>query len=121
MSTDTSFKGTFMFVQFSDDTKQKIVSVFAAPQDTEAFPNQGEVTEDDPRLAEFLSPEGNVERQAATLRARRDTELAATDWTQLPDVPKETKAKFVPYRAALRDVPQQVGFPSDVKWPATPQ
>lgn len=58
---------------------------------------------------------------ATALRATRDALLAATDWTQLPDVPKETKAKFVPYRAALRDVPQQVGFPSDVKWPAAPQ
>ena len=69
----------------------------------------------------FSAPPPEPGPSAEDLRAQRNIQLAQTDWTQLPDVPKETKAKFVPYRAALRDVPQQVGFPSDVKWPTAPQ
>ena len=66
------------------------------------------------------------EREAqawASLRAERDRRLAATDWTQLPDVPltAEQRAAWQQYRQALRDVPQQPGAPWDVVWPELPQ
>ncbi|QOT74847.1 tail fiber assembly protein [Cupriavidus basilensis] len=57
---------------------------------------------------------------AANARASRDALLAATDWTQLPDVPAATKAKFAAYRQALRDVPEQPGFPRAIAWPSAP-
>lgn len=55
------------------------------------------------------------------LRMERDQRIAATDWTQFPDVPESTRALWKPYRQALRDVPQQDGFPHDVIWPDPPR
>ena len=55
-----------------------------------------------------------------SVRAKRQSLLTASDWTQLPDVPLETKALWATYRQALRDITTQVGFPFDVAWPITP-
>jgi len=60
-------------------------------------------------------------KAAAEARALRDQLLAATDWTQMPDVPQATKEKWAAYRQALRDVPQQAGFPNVVQWPTKPE
>lgn len=57
---------------------------------------------------------------ADLVRGNRNALLASTDWTQQPDVPQATRDKWVAYRQALRDVPQQPGFPSDVVWPEKP-
>jgi hypothetical protein len=54
-------------------------------------------------------------------RIERDKRLAATDWTQAADIPQATKDKWVSYRQALRDVPQQSGFPNNIVWPTAPQ
>ena len=58
-----------------------------------------------------------VEQQARTQRARL---LLASDWTQLPDVPLDTKAAWADYRQALRDVPAQPSFPTEITWPTPP-
>ena len=55
------------------------------------------------------------------VRAQRNRLLLASDWTQLPDVPQATKDLWATYRQALRDVPQQEGFPQNVTWPTAPQ
>jgi len=54
------------------------------------------------------------------IRRQRDVFLAETDWTQVGDVPQAIKDKWAPYRQALRDIPQQEGFPSNVTWPDKP-
>jgi hypothetical protein len=54
-------------------------------------------------------------------RKKRDLLLSSTDWTQNADIPQATKDKWVPYRQALRDVPQQSGFPHNIVWPTPPQ
>jgi hypothetical protein len=58
----------------------------------------------------------------ATERVRdaRNSLLIQTDWTQAADVPQATKDKWAPYRQALRDVPQQAGFPDSIVWPTKP-
>lgn len=68
----------------------------------------------------FVTPERPVADIAAEVRAERDSKLATTDWSQAADVPQATKDKWAPYRQALRDVPQQAGFPFNVVWPQTP-
>ena len=73
------------------------------------------------RTQEQIEQEREAQAWAA-LRAERDRRLAATDWTQLPDVPltAEQRAAWQQYRQALRDVPQQPGAPYDVTWPEEP-
>lgn len=66
-------------------------------------------------------PPPTEEEVAAEVRAERDRLLAATDWTQLPDVPQATKDLWAPYRQALRDVTEQPGFPHDIEWPEPPE
>jgi len=63
---------------------------------------------------------GADSRKAAEVRTERNTKLAATDWTQAADVPQTLKDSYVSYRQALRDVPQQSGFPNQVVWPELP-
>ena len=53
------------------------------------------------------------------VRAKRDRLIAATDWTQLPDVPLATKEVWANYRQALRDVTLQPD-PFNITWPAPP-
>lgn len=69
-----------------------------------------------------LEPAPPPEVDPAEIRAQRDELLAACDWTQLSDAPlgDEARAAWSAYRAALRDVPQQPGFPNSVTWPDAP-
>ncbi len=54
-------------------------------------------------------------------RSKRNKLLAASDWTQNADIPQSVKDLWQPYRQALRDVPQQAGFPETIDWPTPPQ
>ena len=56
---------------------------------------------------------------ASTERATRDDLLKATDHYGLSDVTM-TEA-MAAYRQALRDVPQQEGFPQTITWPTKPE
>jgi hypothetical protein len=62
-------------------------------------------------------PPPTPEELAAQARAQRDSLLASTDWTQLPDVPQATREAYAVYRQALRDVTLQDGFPTNIIWP----
>lgn len=48
--------------------------------------------------------------------------LRLTDWTQLLDagLTTEEQAAWTSYRAALRAIPTQVGFPTTITWPIPP-
>lgn len=63
-----------------------------------------------------------VPLQASAVRAQRDKLLAATDWAVLPDSPLDgtSQTALKAYRQALRDVPQQEGFPGTITWPEMP-
>jgi hypothetical protein len=65
--------------------------------------------EDDPYIAP--SPE--------FVRSHRDQLLKDCDWTQVADAPVD-QAAWATYRQALRDIPQQEGFPENVTWPESP-
>lgn len=60
----------------------------------------------------------NAEK-AASVRAERDGKLTETDWTQVADAPVDQTA-WATYRQALRDLPEQAGFPWEVTWPEKP-
>lgn len=55
-------------------------------------------------------------------RAQRDKLLADTDWTQVLDAPIDaaTREAYRAYRQALRDIPEQKGFPAAITWPELP-
>jgi len=55
---------------------------------------------------------------AANIRGVRNAALAATDYMGLADY--SAKAGEIEYRQALRDVPQQAGFPKTHTWPNRP-
>lgn len=56
----------------------------------------------------------------AAARAQRNALLAASDWTQLSDIPAATKTLWEPYRQDLRDVTDQPGYPFSIVWPTPP-
>lgn len=60
--------------------------------------------------------------QVAQVRADRDRRLAATDWVVLRAIDSgvPTDAAWTAYRQALRDVPEQPGFPTAITWPQEP-
>lgn len=60
--------------------------------------------------------------QASQVRIQRDTLLGGTDWTQGTDAPLTAGkiAAYKTYREALRNVPQQAGFPGTIAWPTEP-
>lgn len=64
----------------------------------------------------------DVPLTAEEARAKRDKLLAATDWTQTLDAPIDaaTREAYRVYRQALRDIPEQEGFPETITWPELP-
>ncbi|MCE5334275.1 MAG: phage tail assembly chaperone [Desulfobacteraceae bacterium] len=102
----------------------------------------GEPSLDDDRLAVGITPElyaqsedelvfleGRVEKgpkpsdegaEWENFRAMRNRLLQQTDWTQLPDVPEEIRLAYLPYRKALRDLPENTTDPASPAWPEAP-
>jgi len=57
-------------------------------------------------------------REAEKVRQERNQLLSKTDWMANSDVTMSDEWRT--YRQALRDVPEQSGFPNDVTWPTKP-
>lgn len=68
-------------------------------------------------------PEPTEEELAINVRSTRDAKLSETDYLVVPDYPisEESLAEVKIYRQALRDIPEQSGFPKNVQWPVEPQ
>lgn len=58
-------------------------------------------------------------KKEAEVRAKRDDLISQTDYLLQPDYPisAEDLEKVKAYRQALRDIPEQEGFPDNVTWP----
>jgi hypothetical protein len=55
------------------------------------------------------------------VRYKRNKLLEDCDWMFcFYDRPVKDKEAWIAYRQALRDVPQQAGFPSTINWPVKP-
>jgi hypothetical protein len=65
-------------------------------------------------------PQKTADELQAEARAQRNQLLTASDWTQVADAPVD-KAAWATYRQALRDIPQQEGFPTTIVWPVKPE
>ena len=56
--------------------------------------------------------------QAKSVRTTRDEKLKATDWRFRSDM--NPSQEWKEYCQALRDLPNQAGFPYDMTWPTEP-
>ena len=67
-------------------------------------------------------PAPTDEELATQIRANRNSLLSQTDYLMMPDYPIESDrlAKVKTYRQALRDIPEQSGFPRTITWPEKP-
>jgi len=61
-----------------------------------------------------------AEQPAKEARAQRNRLLVESDWTQVLDAPVNHET-WAEYRQALRDLPQQAGFPTEITWPVKPE
>lgn len=59
---------------------------------------------------------------ADMVRRKRDALISGTDYYILPDYPSTPDGieAVKAYRQALRDIPEQSGFPRNVQWPSLP-
>ena len=75
-----------------------------------------EAIDEEKRLSE------DKDRIEARLRNERNTKLLESDRLMLPDYPidEETRQAVIAYRQALRDLPEQEGWPENVQWPICP-
>ena len=68
----------------------------------------------------FSKPPKDIPAEEAKTRALRNDLLKDSDWTQINDSTAD-KAAWAIYRQALRDLPQQAGFPTTINWPVKPE
>ncbi len=73
-----------------------------------------EVTDEDVAATRYKPPA--TEDQ---IRGQRDNLIAETDVWALSD--RTMTAEQTAYRQALRDIPDQAGFPTDITWPTKPE
>lgn len=69
---------------------------------------------------QFISPDPDPDAETTRVRNERNALLTESDWTQVADAPVD-QAAWAEYRQALRDIPQQEGFPWAVEWPTQPE
>ena len=74
-----------------------------------------------PEKPNYNPDERALEQEADEVRTQRDVLLVESDWAVLPDAPVADGQAWKDYRQALRDVPQQTGFPTDINWPTKPE
>ena len=67
-------------------------------------------------------PAPTTEELAVQARSQRDGLIASTDYLMATDYPltDEKRQELTVYRQALRDVPEQPGFPTEIVWPTKP-
>ena len=103
-------------VRLTDDTKpaydsatEKVIEGVIEVRDGVAYQTYTVVAKSAEKIASELAG------KKANVRIQRNDKLARTDWAVLPDSPLSTDDKTVyeNYRAALRDVPAQAGFPEN--------
>ena len=100
--------------RFDLEPTEENYAVFVKP-----FVDQWQAKNDE---MEAEKAEQSDEIAAAAVREKRDQLIAETDFLMMPDYPlsSEGRQAVQAYRQALRDVPQQEGFPFGVHWPEKP-
>jgi hypothetical protein len=107
---------SFNLVRLTDDTKpdydsaiEIVIEDVIEVRDGVAYQTYSVID----KPAEVIANE--LANKKANVRIQRNDKLSKADWAVLPDSPLSTEDKTVyeNYRAALRDVPAQAGFPDN--------
>jgi len=78
----------------------------------------GAVFDDSANIADWPNFQADqVVASTLQVRAQRDALLSASDYMALAD---RITSDWTTYRQALRDVPAQAGFPTNITWPTEP-
>lgn len=98
-----------------DRNTQKLVSVAPYVEDGVVYT----VAVEDKTQADI---DAATASEAANVRAQRDRLLTACDWRVIKhlELNQNIPGAWEVYRQALRDIPQQTGFPLQVTWPRSP-
>jgi hypothetical protein len=125
LSSDVLSVGYGVFVRTDPKTNldytKKVVEVLATEQDSDGNWLQKFVLENivfDSEEDRQAAITDTLNLKEATVRDDRNDRLALTDWTSGSDVVMSSEMAI--YRTALRNVPDQVGFPDDITWPWPP-
>lgn len=130
------------YVQFSDESHASIFGVFASPQDPVAWPNMGEVEDDDPRYLTYMNPPPDIlaiqgakleglqrlaEAQKVALTTRIGVLKEAVEYEMVSseesaELPARVQQRtdWGKYAVLLGRVTSQAGWPHEVEWPAQP-
>lgn len=75
------------------------------------------------RFQIMKTPEPTNDELAEQVRGIRNNQISKTDYLLTPDysISEENLTEIKTYRQALRDIPEQAGFPKDVIWPDVPK
>jgi len=74
-----------------------------------------------PEKPNYNPDQRQLEQESSEARTKRNALLSDSDWSVLPDAPVADQQAWIDYRQALRDVPQQAGFPTAIDWPEEPE
>jgi len=99
-------------------------SITSLPSWAQAIANErkavidAEIEAEEKAEADRIAYENSTEGKAEAARRERDRLLSDVDWAAGTDV--NMSEEMAAYRQALRDVPQQAGFPENINWPTKP-
>ena len=111
---DNSCAEVVVFLAF-DSATQKNESVTPYLSDGKVYTRRVTDMTNDEKAAVVTAANAAI---AARNRTERDKRLASCDWMANSDV--TISDAWRTYRAALRDVPAQSGFPNSINWPVEP-
>lgn len=132
--TVAEIKADFPDVDFSNGFTDEVVAacsildvkqgeIPAHSSSTHKFITTVEINSDGEAVAVVTAERRRPEEAAYNLRNARDIALAKTDWlaTKSLETGQPIPSEYAAYRQALRDLPNQEGFPYDVIWPDQPR
>lgn len=101
----------------------KMGAIPAHSSSTHIFSTTVEVNDAGEAWAVVTATERRLEEAAYNVRNARDIALAKTDWvvTRSADRGEPVPLAYATYRQALRDLPNQDGFPYACVWPEEPR
>lgn len=112
-------------MKYFKDKSTNEVYAYDQEQISGGWVKEGLVAMTDEEVSAHLAPKPPTAEQA---RAERDAKIESARWRidrhkdelELGNDPLEPLETLLQYVQALRDVPQQSGFPENVEWPVEP-